>query len=368
MSWFKAPQTTRYFWLAHFAGWGAFVLINFITRQYAKLESLHQGLISMLILLVVNTLVCLLLRELIHRHHLFDLKNRHIWWQLLLLVVVSGFVSALLTTLGLGLYYLAFGYTRSLVFFMLTVYMNWLVTALVIGMWTVVYVVSLHVKALGHMRLQQQQTTLQLKEAELNHLIGQLNPHFLFNGLNNIRGLMLEDVPRARDMLTELADLLRYSLNTHKTQLTPLVNEIEVVRSYVNLAKIQYEERMQYQEQLDDECLACWLPPMLIQLLVENAIRHGVDRCEHAAVLALRISKQHNKLHIVVSNPGRLHRQHGAEQHQSEQTGLGLANINKRLQLLYADEASFSIQQAGDQVVATVSLPWVTAANEQEKM
>ncbi len=363
MSWLKAPKTSRYFWLSHFGGWGAFVLINFITRQYAKLESLHQGLISMLVLLLVNTLVCLLLRELIHRYHLFELKSRYVWWKLMLLVVVSGFVSAMLTTLGLGLYYLVFGYTRFLVFFMLTVYMNWLVTALVIGIWTVVYVVSVHVKTLSQLRLEQQQTALQLKEAELNHLIGQLNPHFLFNGLNNIRGLMLEDVHRAREMLTELADLLRYSLKTQKTQLTSLANEIEVVRSYVNLAKIQYEDRMQYQEQIDPDTLDAWVPPMLVQLLVENAIRHGIDGCDFEAVLRLEISQTNEQLCIVVTNPGLLQ-----PHNNQEQTGLGLANISKRLQLLYAEEASFSIRQAADQVVAEVTLPWVNELNQEDKL
>ncbi len=363
MAWRKAPPTSGYFWLSHFGGWGAFVLINFITRQYAQLESLHQGLISMLILLLVNTLVCLLLRELIHRYQLCDLKTRHVWWKLLLLVLIAGFVSAVLTTLGLGLYYLVFGFTRSLVFFMLTVYMNWLITALVIGIWTVVYVVSVHVKTLNQLRLEQQQTALRLKEAELNHLIGQLNPHFLFNGLNNIRGLMLEDVQRARDMLTELADLLRYSLNTQKQQLTALANEIEVVRSYVSLAKIQYEERMQYLEQIDPQTLTCRVPPMLVQLLVENAIRHGIDRCDFEAALRLTITKANEQLRIVVSNPGVLQ-----PQDNHNQTGLGLANINKRLQLLYAEQASFSIQQLGDEVVAEVSLPWVSQANEQEVM
>ncbi len=356
MAWLKAPKTNKYFWLFHFSGLGVFILINFLTRQFTRVESVEQGLVSLFIVLVVNTLLCLALRELIHRFRLVALNTAHMWLKLGILVIVFGCVSALLITLAMGFYYLVFSYSKSFIFFMLTVYQNWLVMTLVIGIWSVVYVVISHVNAISQLQSEQQQTKLQLKEAELNNLIGQLNPHFLFNGLNNIRGLMLEDVGRARHMLTELSDLLRYSLNQPKGSLTSLRKEVEVVKAYITLAQIQYEDRLLYQEEINDALLSFEVPPMMIQLLVENALKHGFEHHVGLGTLYLGIKEQAGMLTITVRNPGSIK----AEKRQNighTPTGLGVANIRKRLRLLFADQASMKINEVNGQVEVKISLP-----------
>ncbi len=362
MAWLKAPKTNHYFWLFHCSVWGVFILINFITRQINQVESLEQGLVSLVVLLLVNTCLCLILRELIHRYKLMLLGTPFVWLKLGVLVVVLGFLSAVLITVAMGFYYLLFGYTQAFVFFMLSVYQNWMVMVLVIGIWSVVYVVINHVSALNQLQSEQQQTKLQLKEAELNNLIGQLNPHFLFNGLNNIRGLMLEDVNRARHMLTELSDLLRYSLNQSKNSLTSLGQEIDVVRSYIELSQIQYEDRLEYQEDISSDLLPYQVPPMMIQLLVENAIKHGIDHHVGKGVLYLGVSVHAKILRIEVRNPGGLQKLNNK---QTTQMGLGIANIKKRLQLLYADQASIKIYEIENQVVVEITLPATKQVNRE---
>ena len=198
MNWLQAPKTNRYFWWFHFTLWGGFSLINFFSRMFNRVESLEQGLVSLVVLLVVNTLLCLVLRELIHRLRLHDLNTSKIWLKLSVLIPLFGLISAALMTLALGLYFLLAGYTQHLVFFMITVYQNWLIMSLTIGLWAVVYVVIMHLQTHNKLQSEQQQTQLKLKEAELNNLVGQLNPHFLFNGLNNIRALISEDGDKAR--------------------------------------------------------------------------------------------------------------------------------------------------------------------------
>jgi len=352
MNWLKAPKSNRYFWWFHFTLWGAFSLINLFTRQFYKIETLEQGVVSLVVLLVVNTLLCLILRETIHRLHLHNLNTRKIWLKLTALIVFFGFVSATLMTLGLGLYFLLAGYTQHLVFFMLSVYQNWLIMALTIGLWAVVYVVIMHIQTHNRLQSEQQQTQLKLKEAELNNLAGQLNPHFLFNGLNNIRALINEDAAKARYMLTELSDLLRYSLTAPKHQLTSLQQELEMVRACVQLAQIQYEERLNYVEQIDAEN-DLQVPPLMIQLLVENAIRHGIDHHSEAGTLALKVVQRADHLLIEVSNPGNL------AGRGSSSAGIGLKNIHKRLQLLFGEDQSFTIQQHGDVVTAKLTLPLI---------
>lgn len=345
------PKADRYFWLFHAAVWGVFILINFITRQFNHLESLEQGLVSLVVLLVVNTALCLILRWVLHRFDLLQSLTPGVWFRLMVLVVAMGFVSAVLCTLGVGLYYLLFGHASTLVFFMLTVYQNWLVLTLMLGIWTVLYLTINHLRQLSQLQSKQQQTQLRLKEAELNHLTGQLNPHFLFNGLNNIRGLMLEDVNRARTMLTDLSELLRYSLNTPKQPLTNLASELTVVQAYIQLCQIQYEDRLQYREQIDPAALSCQVPPMLIQLLVENAIRHGIDRQTDPGELYLGVRCQSQQLLISVRNPGHWH------EPPPSGNGLGLANIRKRLALLFGDQASLQVTTQLDQVGIEVTLP-----------
>lgn len=351
MSWLnnhlKAPRTTGYFWLFHLVGMGTIVLINFLTRQFNQLESLEQGVISMLVLLGANTIVCLLLRELLHRFKLLDTSSPLTWFKIACLVIVAGFLSALLTVLGLSVYYMAFGYVTKFIFFILPVIQNWLVLSLVIGLWTMVYVVVKHVEALN-------QAVIKLKEAELNNLIGQLNPHFLFNGLNNIRGLMLEDVKRARHMLTEISDLLRYSLQVPKHELIPLQQEMEVVNSYLALASIQYEERLNYEERIDPAAHNCKVPPLMIQLLAENAIKHGIDHTQGVGTLSLDVTIEGKWLVIQVKNPGQFN-----HENEKKPAGLGLNNIKQRLKLLFADQAEILIDNVKNQVKITIKMPQV---------
>lgn len=116
-----------------------------------------------------------------------------------------------------------------------------------------------------------------IKESQLNTLKGQINPHFMFNSLNNIRGLILEDVNKARNMLTSLSETLRYSLTQNDIHAIALEDELEMVEKYVDILKIQFEERLQFELVVDEATLSVQIPPMLIQMLVENAIKHGIS-------------------------------------------------------------------------------------------
>lgn len=199
-----------------------------------------------------------------------------------------------------------------------------------------------------------------VKEAEMRTLKAQINPHFMFNGLNNIRALVMEDPARARTMITHLSDLLRYSIQLNSAEWVPLSRELEIVRHYLELEAMQLEERLTYSLDVDPAALTVPIPPMTLQLLVENAIKHGIaPRPEGGSIqLTAQPNAATRQLHIVVRNTGRYHPQPGHE-------GVGLRNAQERIALLFGSTAALTVSNsptATDMVIAELQLPVQMAA------
>jgi len=194
---------------------------------------------------------------------------------------------------------------------------------------------------------------LALKEAQLNTLIGQINPHFMFNSLNNIRALMLEDINQARSSITQLSNVMRYALSADKKSHIPLEQELKVIEEFIAISGIQYEDRLEFKSKVDDQLLHVLVPPMMIQMLVENAIKHGISLVKGGGVLSLEINKQADFIFIQVCNPGSLK----PSSTTSTSTNIGLNNIRKRLQLLYGSSASLELSEADETVIATLIFP-----------
>jgi hypothetical protein len=216
--------------------------------------------------------------------------------------------------------------------------------------WTIFYMSVKIAAKLNANRLERSELNATLKQAQLNTLKGQINPHFMFNSLNNIRGLMLEDVERSREMLTKLSEMLRYSLTKNDVEAIALEEELDMVENYIALSKIQLEERLTYTEDVDPATLSLRIPPMTIQLLVENAVKHGISNLKSGGEVHLTTAVKDSLLCIHVMNTGKL-------QISPNSTQLGLKNIQQRLRLLYGDRASFSIKEEGNTVVAHIKIP-----------
>ena len=201
--------------------------------------------------------------------------------------------------------------------------------------------------------------TAAVRDAEMRTLKAQINPHFLFNGLNNIRALVLENPARAREMMTHLSDLLRYSLQLNTREQVPLARELETVTHYLTLESLQLEERLHYTLDVDPATLAALLPPMTLQLLVENAIKHGITPRPGGG--AVHVSAQLDgaaQVLITVRNPGRYQPNPAAPGH----TGIGLPNAHERLQLLFGPAASLRVGDDPHQpgtVTAELRLPLI---------
>ena len=224
-------------------------------------------------------------------------------------------------------------------------------------LWSAIYFSLHYLNRSRQAEIDQWRLAAAVREAEMRTLKAQINPHFLFNGLNNIRALVLENPARAREMMTHLSDLLRYSLQLNTREQVPLARELEVVTHYLILESLQLEERLHYSLDVAPAALPVLLPPMTVQLLVENAIKHGIaPRPGGGAVHVSAQLESPDQLLITVRNPGRYQPNPTAPDH----TGVGLPNAHERLQLLFGPTASLRVgndAQLADTVTAELRLP-----------
>ncbi|MTH16254.1 histidine kinase [Flavobacterium sp. LC2016-01] len=193
--------------------------------------------------------------------------------------------------------------------------------------------------------------SLIIKEAQLNNLSAQLNPHFFFNSLNNIKFLVLENPNVARRAIDLLSELLRSSLNSNIEKVIPLSDEINLVKDYLELEKIRFEERLQIKIETNEEELAYLILPFSIQTLVENGIKHGIEKRKNGGFITVKVEAENNFMKITVQNSGKL-------TEAVKDSGIGLKNLKERLLLQYNGNASFEIKEmANETVLATILIP-----------
>ncbi len=294
------------------------------------------------------------IRNRLNHHKIFERIDFKATGYVILYTIIAAVISYIITYLYFQIVYTMIGkgdvldkvFEKKVLFIIIGLFNTWFYF---VG-WTIFYVVIKAVRELNRTRENQLQMANNLKELQLNNLKGQINPHFMFNSLNNIRGLMLEDVDRSRDMITRLSEVLRYSLTKSTEDAIPLHQEMEMVEHYINISKIQLEDRLQYHEEIDPSTEHIEIPPMIIQLLVENGIKHGISTLPNGGRLKVIVQKADSLLTIDVINSGEL-------TIAKDSTKLGLSNLTKRLALLYGDEAEFRLYEENDQVIASIKIP-----------
>jgi LytS/YehU family sensor histidine kinase len=189
------------------------------------------------------------------------------------------------------------------------------------------------------------------KQAQLDNLSVQLNPHFLFNSLNSIKSLVIEDPKIARRAIDLLSDILRSSLYEKDGSFITIKNELGLVKDYIELEKVRFEERLNMSILMDNALENYLILPLSIQLLVENAIKHGIDKRKNGGTIILSIVEKDQHIEITVQNPGKLVA-------NGSKTGIGIKNLTKRLLIQYNGEASFTLKnEPDDKVTANLIIP-----------
>lgn len=217
--------------------------------------------------------------------------------------------------------------------------------------WNLIYFIYHYIQRIRKQEIESLQLEALIKELQLKTIKSHINPHFIFNSLNSIRALVDEDPVRARRAITELSNILRNSMHADKTETVPFEQELNIVKDYLALEQMRFEERLKVKFEIEEETLDLPVPPMMLQTLVENAIKHGISRTVAGGEVQIisRIRGDHHEL--VVKNTGHL-----AQDPHHE--GFGLYSTQNRLRLMYGEKAGFSIQNVNGQwVEASIKMP-----------
>jgi hypothetical protein len=189
------------------------------------------------------------------------------------------------------------------------------------------------------------------REAELKALKAQIDPHFLFNSLNSISALTAMDPAKARKMTLLLAEFLRKSLSLGARSLIPLEEEIDLVSSYLAVEQVRLGPRLTVEKNIEAGCARSRIPPLLLQPLVENAVRHGIAGLLEGGVIRIESQRKGDRLKVTIVNPV------DSDAPPQSGRGIGLENVRNRLAMLYDSEARVDVQRDSRSFRVELSLP-----------
>lgn len=219
-----------------------------------------------------------------------------------------------------------------------------------VSIWLLAFHMYHYARSSRQAEIDQKNSEKLLIEAQYNQLNTELNPHFLFNALNSIKALTIEDQKKARSAIDHLSSLLRQSLSHRNTMVIPLSEELDRITAYLDLEKIRFEERLQYSLRVDNTLMLYTLPPLSLFNLVENAVKHGLLNKGGSDKIMICGSKENERLILRVENFGSLDLE--------SEHGIGLENISKRLEIIYGKVASLNISELeGGQVRSELIIP-----------
>ncbi len=192
----------------------------------------------------------------------------------------------------------------------------------------------------------------ELAVTQLRTLQAQIEPHFLFNTLANVHALIESDPSKARGLLESLTDLFRISLDYSRANTGSIQGELELISNYLAVQQVRMGERLSFQISVEDGLDDIELPPFLIQPLVENAIKHGIEPSADPGSVEIRVARNSSELQIKVSNTW------NADLESTDGSGIGIANVKERLEAVYGDAAQLRINRSTtDGFIVTIELP-----------
>lgn len=338
---------TSTYWICQIGGWSFYAIVGVtIAKLFGALEWSH--IVGYVFSSGLGLVLTHQYRRFIRRNGWTRLRLRHLIPRgLAASVVIAAIISAIMLPLILA----AAGDSIPLdqrPGFMFVFFFNQSVTAL--G-WSLIYFSAHYVRDKQEAETDRWRLRLSIREMELAALRSQLNPHFLFNSLNSLRALILENPTRAQQVVTQLSGLLRYALHDgSRASTVALSAELEAVRAYLELEAVRLEERLRYSIDIGPDVVEVRVPPMLLQTLVENAIKHGIARRGDGGEIDVRAWREGPNLRLRVANTGTLE--------SNSERGVGLANSRERLRLLFGKDATLRLDaDRPDRVVADVRLP-----------
>lgn len=349
-------RNTRY-WLSQLCGWGLFALINiFFAYSFDKLGSPQERsdfYWRLVIFVVTGFILSHLMRYIIIG---FNLLQKRLEQQLIIFVLITlvlAFIASTLENLLLMQFDLQNKTERAFKDnFLLLVLSGAFSMFTLFFIWNLIYFMYHFVTKSQKQQLDTLKLEALVKELELKTIKAHINPHFIFNSLNGIRALIDEDPNRARNAITELSNILRSSMQTDKLESVSLEKELNIVKDYLALENMRFEDRLRVEYEIDEDTLDQPVPPMMLQTLVENAIKHGISKQIMGGKIKIVSDFKDSYHELAVQNTGKL------VNGTAKGDGFGLPSTLNRLSLLYGEKARFSIKQLTTEIVeARVMLP-----------
>ncbi len=344
-------KANKYYWYCQAGGWGTNALISlFFAFNFYKTAPGIVYYERLGTYLLIGFISSHLMREVIIRTN--TLKSG-IDKQIIQFVVISmafALVYSFVATYAIDFFKILSKDDLDLSFYQ-RLFANYFNALFTLMFWNVIYFIyhynrKIRLQELNNLRLQ-----ATVKELELKTIKAHINPHFIFNALNSIRALVDENPQRARTAITQLSNILRSSMQTEKLETVSLERELSIVKDYLELETMRFEDRLKVEYDIDDDTLDQPVPPMMLQTLVENAIKHGISKQMNGGLV--KISSDFSGVNHIISvqNTGFLNGSYNPE-------GFGLDSTQNRLSLMYGKKASFSIRNTDNNMVeAKIVLP-----------
>jgi hypothetical protein len=337
----------KIYWLSQISGWSLFVIVNIIVA--ASFEKLTMPRLELWLLIgFVGIILTHLLRKIIRKKNWLNLGLKKGIFAIIFSSIVSGIIY----------YGIVFGlsqllHAREEEFKIGQLIAGFTNLSAIIFFWSLVYFAVHFFENYKKKEIESLIWEAAVKDYELKTLKSQLNPHFMFNAMNSIRALIEEDPESAKTAITKLSNLLRYSLKMERMELVPLEDEIENVKDYLDLERIRFEERLKYQVNIDSKSRKIEIPPMMIQTLVENGIKHGISKKTEGGEISVLSRVDNSHLYVQIKNSGRFY-----EEDLKKSKGFGVSNTKHRLSLIYGEKAKFEIKnENSEKVIAEIEIP-----------
>ncbi len=347
-------STTFRYWSLQLIGWGLFIALSLYQNQLVP-DLVDE---NMKYVDIIVSLLCLLIT---HIGRVFFFKNNWRTLKIEKLILHGIFIITMQAAFATFMYGIILKLFHEKMFLKMyyKVYPNYFFTYIMLfTIWAIAYVVIKFVQRNRNNVIEKLQMENSMRNLEIKTIKNNLQPHFVFNALNSIRALIDEDPNRARQSVTQLSNLLRSSIQADKNETVPFAKEVELVKDYLSLESIRYEERLRVTYHINENTLPLPIPPMMLQTLVENAIKHGIAALEKGGDIIVSSSLERTIHIITILNSGQLDL---LSKRQEDSNGFGLESTKQRLQLLFGDKASLSIKnQDSTHVLVTIKIPQQT--------
>jgi len=330
-------------------GWTLFTCVNlFFALTYNLFD--RQFILRISFYVVIGFLMSHIMREVIKAIRLLE---RNVNIQLIGFVLLSfGFAVFVGTLETYASMMLNLEYKEEAKFEILQkIVSNMFTSFIYLFIWNSIYFIYHYVAETRKNQLDNLKLEALVKSLELKTIKSHINPHFIFNALNSIRALIDEDPSRARHAVTGLSKILRSSMQSDQLEVITLEKELDIVKDYLALELIRFEDRLKISYQIDEETLDNPIPPMMLQTLVENAIKHGIGKKVEGGEIVVSTHEKKDFYILKVVNTGIL-------EIPDEHDGFGLISTSNRLNLIFGERSSFSIVQLNnEQVEAKAIIP-----------